>query len=226
MPNKLPLVGFLNSEPPPPYPISDVHAQSHSQAHGKAAGVMQIHVKAQLPVPDRRFSVDSNTNQTNNMFAKEYKMTTRSPAHTTAKQLNKGFTLIELMVTVAIVGIITAIALPSYTNYVKSGNAQEAPSNLLSLKTQSEQYFSDNPALGFKDFPCTSPAGAKFFQYSCTPGTGSAPINTITITATGLSGTNVSGWTYTIDQAGVRASSGIDGSSSTSCWITKSHGAC
>ena len=137
-----------------------------------------------------------------------------------------GFTLIELMITVTIIGILASIALPSYTNYVKSGNAQEAPSNLLAMKTQAEQYYADNPAKGYKDFPCTTPASAKMFAYVCTYSPVTVPQNTFKITATGISGKNIANWTYSIDQSGVRASSGIDGASSTTCWITRSNGSC
>jgi len=137
-----------------------------------------------------------------------------------------GFSLIELMIAVAVIGILSAVALPSYTNYVKSGNAQEAPGNLLTMKTQAEQYFADNPAKGFKDFPCASPSDAKFFDYACSYPTVTDPQNTIKITATGKSSTNISGWTYTIDQTGNRTSTGIGTASSTTCWITKNNGAC
>ena len=137
-----------------------------------------------------------------------------------------GFSLIELMVAVAVIGILAAVALPSYSNYVKSGNAQEAPSNLMTMKTQAEQYFADNPAKGFKDFPCTAPSGSKFFDYACTYTPVTVPQNTIAITATGKSTSNISGWTYTIDQTGNRTSTGIGTSSSTTCWITKNNGSC
>jgi len=139
-------------------------------------------------------------------------------------KLQRGFTLIELMITVVIVGILAAVAVPSYTNHVKRGNAQEAPSNLLAMKTQAEQYYADHPAVGYTGFPCT-PATATStnkFDYVCTVPTR----DTFTITATGKTGSNIAAWTYSINQGGTRASSGIDGASSTSCWITKSGGTC
>jgi type IV pilus assembly protein PilE len=143
-------------------------------------------------------------------------------------RVQKGFTLIELMVAVAIVGILASIALPTYTNYVKSSNAQAAPTNLLAMKTQLEQFYADYPATGyatnaFASSPCTPPDPASKFSYACT----GVAKDTFTITATGINGSNIQGWTYTINQSGTRTSSGIDGVSGThACWITKSGGSC
>jgi len=92
------------------------------------------------------------------------------------------------------------------------------------MKTQAEQYYADHPSVGYTGFPCTptSFTSTNKFDYAC-----AAPTrDTFTITATGKTGTNIAGWTYTINETGVRTSSGIDGASSTSCWITKSGGTC
>jgi type IV pilus assembly protein PilE len=56
----------------------------------------------------------------------------------------QGFTLIELMITVAIVGILAAIALPNYSEYVKRASRAEAVASLLDAANKEEQYFVDN----------------------------------------------------------------------------------
>ena len=54
--------------------------------------------------------------------------------------MNKGFTLIELMIVVAIVAILAAIAYPSYQDYVRRTNRTDAQSELIALATQLQRY--------------------------------------------------------------------------------------
>lgn len=55
----------------------------------------------------------------------------------------KGFTLIELMIVVAVIGVLSAIAIPQYQNYVKKGALASALSTATALKTPVEQYIAD-----------------------------------------------------------------------------------
>jgi type IV pilus assembly protein PilE len=54
--------------------------------------------------------------------------------------LSRGFTLIEIMIVVAIVAILAAIAMPAYSDYITRGKVLDATNGLQSVRTQLEQY--------------------------------------------------------------------------------------
>lgn len=62
------------------------------------------------------------------------------------KRLHSGFTLIEVMITVVIIGILAAIAYPSYQQYVLRGNRSEAMALLNEAAAREERYFAQNNA--------------------------------------------------------------------------------
>lgn len=136
-----------------------------------------------------------------------------------------GFTLIELLIAVAIVGILAAIALPSYNQYVLRGKLTEAYSNLLAIRVQSEQWFQDNRS--YAGMPCSTPNG-KYFGYGCSNLSGT----TYTITATGIAGSDLDGFVFTVDQSNARTTVITDPAATkgwvgnAACWIVRKNGSC
>ena len=136
-----------------------------------------------------------------------------------------GFTLIELLITVAIVGILAAIALPSYNQYIVRGKLTEAYSNLLAIRVQSEQWFQDNRT--YAGMPCST-TNNRYFGYACS----NLTATTYTVTAAGIAATDVAGISFTIDQANARATvvtapattKGWAGNAT--CWVVRKNGSC
>lgn len=143
----------------------------------------------------------------------------------------EGFTLIELMVTVAIIAIIAAFAFPAYTDYVKRGKIQEATANLADMRVKLEQYFQDN-----RTYACAGAAtlpiapAVKYFSFSCS----NLSNSTYTVTATGgVAGEpSMTGFSYTIDQSNAKtttltpASKWVDSDTTYNCWITRKGNSC
>ncbi len=138
-------------------------------------------------------------------------------------KLEKGLTLIELLVAVTVAAILTAIAVPRYADHVLRGKVVEASNNLSEMRVRLEQYFQDNRT--YTGVPCTAPGGARYFAYSCPTVTAT----TYTIRADGVAGEGTGGLAYTIDQGNARATvsvpTGWSGAGS-ACWVVKKGGTC
>lgn len=149
---------------------------------------------------------------------------------------NRGFTLIELMIVVAIISILTAIALPSYTNYVVRGKIPEATAQLASMQVKMEQFFQDNHTYAGAPNPnnaavaCATAdtATSQYFNFSCSAAPTAAAY---TLQAVGKS--SMTGFTYTVDQSNAKATTigagapaGWTAATPNNCWVTKPGGAC
>jgi type IV pilus assembly protein PilE len=131
-----------------------------------------------------------------------------------------GFTIIEVMITVAIVAILAAIAVPQYQDYVTRGELPEAQAGLSAYRVQMEQYFQDNRNYGTGS--CGAPLPTyKYFTPTCILTTAGAGY---TATATGLTASRVVGFAFTIDQSNNRVTTAAPSGwmPGTPCgWVTR-----
>jgi type IV pilus assembly protein PilE len=94
-----------------------------------------------------------------------------------------GFTLVELMVTVAIVGILASVAYPSYVKYIVKSNRAAAQSHLMDIAQQQPQYLIDNRAYAgsVSDLHLTTPDKvSSVYTITITPSAGPPPSYTVT----------------------------------------------
>jgi type IV pilus assembly protein PilE len=107
---------------------------------------------------------------------------------------HRGITLLELMITVAVIAIITAIAIPSYQGYISTARKAEGNNNLAALAIAQEEYFLENNTYFFGDtttdvenasaglWEATGTDGVENFAYAVS---GTATSYTATATGTG-----------------------------------------
>jgi type IV pilus assembly protein PilE len=139
----------------------------------------------------------------------------------------QGFTLIEIMIVVAIVAVLAAIAVPNYRDYVTRSRTVEATSGLADARVKMEQFFQDN-----RTYPTgcvTAPTAPTAVQVQLQPlqafdlACSNLAATTYTVTATGKSA--MVGFSYTIDQANTKTSA-FSGSGASTGWTAASPNTC
>lgn len=141
--------------------------------------------------------------------------------HAAPRRLSRGFTLIEVMIVVAIVAILAAVAIPSYRDYILRGQLVDAANALSSHRANMERYFQDNrtyKATGGFTPPCTE--ALQNFTISCD---GVPDDNNFKLRADGK-GPTVN-FVYTIDQRDNKVTLGVGANwpmpNPATCWVMK-----
>lgn len=116
---------------------------------------------------------------------------------------NRGFTLIELMMVVAILGIVASIAMPAYTEYVKKGRRSAAQSHLMEIAQRQQQYLLDARAYAstLTTLGVTTPTEVSNYYTIKVDVTDAPPTFTITATA---QGSQASDGNLTLDNTGAK----------------------
>lgn len=143
-------------------------------------------------------------------------------------KMQKGFTLVELMIVVAIIGILASIGIPAYGNYVLRGKLTEASTELAGMRVKLEQYYQDTRTYVGGCAAGTVaplPSGTKYFTYTCPTLTATA----FTVRATGVEAQGTGDFVYTIDQNNTKQTTDAPadwGGMPVNCWITKKGEGC
>ena len=149
----------------------------------------------------------------------------RLPSRLAGTTRQRGFTLVEVMIVVAVVAILSMIAVPAYQDYVMRGRIPEATSVLATRQVQAEQFFQDNRTyVGATNPACVADTGGKYFDVSCSVQTATQ----FTIRAVGKGA--MAGFTYTVNETNTKTTAAVPTGWATpspnNCWVTRKGGTC
>lgn len=137
-----------------------------------------------------------------------------------------GFSLIELMIVVAVIGVLAGIAIPNYMEHVTKSKIADAVAALSDMRVKMERHFQDNRTYVGACAAGTQaplPANTVNFTFSCTNLTGT----TYRVAATGISSMN--GFIFSLNQDNTRATEGVGAgwtAPATNCWVRTKSGGC
>jgi type IV pilus assembly protein PilE len=140
---------------------------------------------------------------------------------------NRGFTLIEVMIVVAIIGVLSAIALPAYQSYILKSRRADAKNAVLDMASRQERFFSMNNKysgtaadLGYAVLPsAVNSSGSSYYDLTVTTSTGPAGF-VAKATPTGSQQRDAECYAFQVDQTGAQSNLLSDGTkgTSTNCW--------
>jgi len=141
----------------------------------------------------------------------------------------RGFSLMELMIVVAIVAILGAVAYPGYSSYIQRGRITEATVTLSELRIKLEQYYQDHRNYGSTSAACgiALPTDSSLrFTYTCNWGPGGNDQGFL-LTATGAASGGMAGYAFTVDHTNAKQTTAFPGVTGTkNCWILKKGDSC
>jgi type IV pilus assembly protein PilE len=136
---------------------------------------------------------------------------------------SRGFTLVELMVTIMVVAILAAIAIPSYSSQIRKSRRTEARNALLDAAAREERFFATHNLytqtatdLGYAAFPAT--VGSSYYTLNVTCNDKSCTTGfTATALPTGMQQKDTACTAFTVNQTGLQTATGSS-NASTTCW--------
>ena len=141
---------------------------------------------------------------------------------------SRGFTLIEVVIAMAIVGILAAVVFPSYTAYLRRSKIAAALGELSAVRVRLEQYYQDNRNYGTGTTCGVAMPASTGFTFTCGWGDGGTP-QTFLVTATGDAAAGLNGFVYTVNQADEQKTTEFEGRTLTppaNCWLKKGGETC
>ncbi|MEP7296024.1 MAG: type IV pilin protein [Burkholderiales bacterium] len=152
----------------------------------------------------------------------------RSAFRPRVTRLQRGFTLIEVMIVVAIVSILAAVAIPSYRDYILRGQLVDGTTILSVVRADMERYYQDNRQytnVGVFVSPCNSvdPKPRTQGNFTVTCAGADLAANSFKLTATGING--AAGFSFTINEKDQKTTATVGSSwpmpSPNTCWAMK-----
>lgn len=140
----------------------------------------------------------------------------------------RGFSLIELMIVLAIIAVLAGVAVPNYQDYVTRSKIAQAVSGLSDMRVKMERHFQDNRTFVGACVAGTQaplPANTDNFTFSCPAA--DLTSTTYIVQATGVG--SMAGFVYRIDQTNTRTTESVPAgwtAPATNCWVLNKGGGC
>ncbi|NOZ52571.1 MAG: prepilin-type N-terminal cleavage/methylation domain-containing protein [Gammaproteobacteria bacterium] len=138
----------------------------------------------------------------------------------TASKISNGFTLVEVLIVIAILGILAMFIIPSYSEQVQKTRRSDAKISLMQTAQILERCFSDNSSYaagaGCTDFTAGVLSDEQFYTITAT--TQTATTYTLTATPNSTQANDTQCATFTLDQTGAKSAANSSNVAQTNCW--------